>query len=83
MAALYAHALVGMVVHVGAWWAEERQPAKEIVAAHLTALVYMGLSRLPRDPTKLVKPPSASETARPRPAGRSGRRRSCGRRAPS
>ncbi|MBA2578370.1 MAG: TetR/AcrR family transcriptional regulator [Euzebyaceae bacterium] len=59
MAALYAHALVGMVVHVGAWWAEEREPAKEIVAAHLTALVYMGLSRLPRDPTKLVKPRGA------------------------
>lgn len=46
-APLHAHALVGMVVHVGAWWAEVRQPAKEIVAAHLTALVYGGLSRLP------------------------------------
>jgi AcrR family transcriptional regulator len=48
-APLYAHALVGMVVHVGAWWAEERRPAKEVVAAHLTALAYLGLSRLPRD----------------------------------
>src|SRR5688500_2070929 len=47
-APLYAHALVGMVVHVGAWWAEERRPAKEVVAAHLTALAYLGLSRLPR-----------------------------------
>ena len=49
-APLYAHALVGMVVHVGAWWAEERSPAKEAVAAHLTALAYSGLSRLPTDP---------------------------------
>jgi AcrR family transcriptional regulator len=50
-AALYAHALVGMVVHVGAWWAEERVPDKQEVADHLTALVYVGLSRLPRDPS--------------------------------
>ncbi len=55
MAPLYAHALVGMVVHVGAWWAEERTPGKEVVAAHLTALVYMGLSRLPKDPSKLLR----------------------------
>lgn len=53
-APLYAHALVGMVVYVGAWWAEERELPKEVVAAHLTALAYMGLSRLPRDPLKLV-----------------------------
>ncbi|MDP8970851.1 MAG: TetR/AcrR family transcriptional regulator [Actinomycetota bacterium] len=52
-APLYAHALVGMVVHVGAWWAEERRPAKEVVAAHLTALAYLGLSRLPRDVASL------------------------------
>ena len=51
-APLYAHALVGMVVHVGAWWAEERKPSKEVVAAHLTALAYGGLSRLPIDPMK-------------------------------
>jgi AcrR family transcriptional regulator len=50
---LYAHALVGMVVHVGAWWSEVRVPDKETVAAHLSALAYVGLSRLPRDPTRL------------------------------
>ena len=52
-APLYAHALVGMVVHVGAWWAEERSPDKEVVAAHLTALAYSGLSRLPGDPAAI------------------------------
>jgi AcrR family transcriptional regulator len=52
-APLYAHALVGMVVHVGAWWAEERSPAKEEVARHLTALAYSGLAQLPSDPASL------------------------------
>jgi AcrR family transcriptional regulator len=55
-APLYARALVGMVVHVGAWWAEVREPPKEVVAAHLTALVYVGLSRLPVDPLRLYDP---------------------------
>lgn len=53
-APLYAHALVGMVVYVGAWWSEEHELPKEVVAAHLTALTYLGLSRLPRDPLKLI-----------------------------
>ncbi|HUH07172.1 MAG TPA: TetR/AcrR family transcriptional regulator [Egibacteraceae bacterium] len=53
-APLYAHALVGMIVQVGAWWAEERAPEKEVVAAHVTALAYSGLSQLPRNPAKLV-----------------------------
>jgi AcrR family transcriptional regulator len=52
-APLYAHALVGMVVHVASWWSEERELPKEVVAAHLTALIYLGLSRLPRDPLRL------------------------------
>lgn len=52
-APLYAHALVGMVVHVGGWWSEVRQPPKERVARYLTALVYLGLQRLPTDPTVL------------------------------
>ncbi|HVM14901.1 MAG TPA: TetR/AcrR family transcriptional regulator [Egibacteraceae bacterium] len=47
---LYARALIGMVVHVGAWWSEVREPPKEVVAAHISALAYVGLSRLPRDP---------------------------------
>ncbi|MGH8897324.1 MAG: TetR/AcrR family transcriptional regulator [Egibacteraceae bacterium] len=62
-APLYAHALVGMVVYVGAWWSEEHELPKEVVAAHLTALTYLGLSRLPRDPLRLVN------TRRARPRG--------------
>ena len=49
VAPLYAHALVGMVVHVGAWWAEERHPDKQAVAAHLAALCYAGLRNLSQD----------------------------------
>jgi AcrR family transcriptional regulator len=52
-APLYAHALVGMVVHVGGWWAEVREPDKDSVARDLTELVYHGLQRLPRDPRRL------------------------------
>lgn len=48
-APLYARALVGMVVHVGAWWAEEQTPDKETVADLLTTLAYRGLSQLPAD----------------------------------
>jgi AcrR family transcriptional regulator len=60
---LYARALVGMVVQVGTWWAEEREPAKEVVAAHLTALAYVGLSRLRPDPMTLFsdRPPQPRE----------------------
>lgn len=53
-APLYARALIGMVVHVGAWWAEERSPSKEETAAHVTALAYTGLARLPRDPSGIL-----------------------------
>jgi AcrR family transcriptional regulator len=52
-APLYAHALVGMVVHVGGWWSHERTPSKERVATYLTALVYHGLHHLPRDPASI------------------------------
>ena len=60
-APLYAHALVGMVVQVGTWWAEERTPDKEAVAAHLTALAYNGLSRLPSDPLAIFAGPAPAE----------------------
>lgn len=52
-AAIYAHALVGMVTFVGQWWTETRKPPVETVAEHLTALAWMGLRHLPRKP-KLV-----------------------------
>jgi AcrR family transcriptional regulator len=72
MAPLYAHALVGMVVHVGAWWAEERRPSKEVVATHLTALAYHGLSRLPNDPSAAFGPAGATNAIAHSPADTTG-----------
>lgn len=62
-APLYAHALVGMVVHVGSWWSEVREPSKERVATYLTALVYHGLQQLPRDPSRQTLQTSAGTPA--------------------
>ena len=49
-APIYAHALVGMVTFVGKWWEDERKPAVEDVAKHLSALAWMGLRHLPKRP---------------------------------
>lgn len=49
-APIYAHALVGMVCFVGQWWVDTRKPPVEEVAAHITALAWMGLRHLPKAP---------------------------------
>ena len=50
LAALYAQALVGMVSMTAQWWLDVREPAKEVVAAHLVNLCWNGLTRLEPDP---------------------------------
>jgi AcrR family transcriptional regulator len=60
-APLYAGALVGMVAYVGSWWAAERQPDAESVAAHITALAYYGLKELPYNPVDTSQKPSISD----------------------
>jgi AcrR family transcriptional regulator len=50
LAPMYAQMLVGMVALTGQWWLEERQPPREVVAAHLVNLGWNGLSHLDRDP---------------------------------
>jgi AcrR family transcriptional regulator len=50
-AAIYAHALVGMVTFVGQWWVETRRPDVDEVATHIAALAWMGLRNLPKRPT--------------------------------
>lgn len=50
MAALYSHALVGMVALVGQWWLEAERPSRDKVAAHLVNLAWNGLSRLDPKP---------------------------------
>lgn len=49
-AVIYASGLVGMVAHVGSWWAAEQEPEAPVVAAHITALAYHGLRGLPANP---------------------------------
>lgn len=46
LAPLYAQALVGMVSVTAQWWLDVREPAKEVVAAHLVNLCWNGLTRL-------------------------------------
>ncbi|AEF41920.1 Putative TetR family transcriptional regulator [Hoyosella subflava DQS3-9A1] len=49
-AGLYAQALVGMVSVTAQWWLDERNPPKEIVAAHLVNLCWNGLMNLEPEP---------------------------------
>ncbi len=50
-APIYANALIGMVTFVGKWWTEQRKPSVEEVAKHISALAWMGLRHLPKEPT--------------------------------
>ncbi len=50
LSTLYAQALVGQVATAATWWLDERQPSKEVVAAHLVNLCWNGLSHLEAEP---------------------------------
>jgi AcrR family transcriptional regulator len=50
LAQLYAQALVGMVSTTATWWLDERNPPKEVVAAHLVNLCWNGLTNLEPNP---------------------------------
>ena len=50
-APMYAQMLVGMVGTTGQWWLDAREPAKEVVAAHLVNLAWNGLAGLETTPT--------------------------------
>ncbi len=53
-APIYAHALIGMVVHSGEWWWSEKEAfTKEEVASQVAALGWMGLRHLPSDPQQI------------------------------
>lgn len=55
-AAIYAHALVGMVTFVGQWSTETHKPKVEEIASHISALAWMGLRHLPRKPDRVAPP---------------------------
>lgn len=50
LATMYAQALVGMVSTTATWWLDERNPPKEVVAAHLVNLCWNGLTNLEANP---------------------------------
>jgi AcrR family transcriptional regulator len=50
LAPMYAQMLVGMVALTGQWWLEEREPTREVVAAHLVNLGWNGLAHLDPSP---------------------------------
>ncbi len=50
LANLYAQALVGAVAMTAQWWLDEREPAKEVVAAHMVNLLWNGLSGMEAQP---------------------------------
>ena len=49
-AGLYAQALVGLVAMVGQAWLDAREPAKEVVAAHVVNLAWNGMRNLEFEP---------------------------------
>ncbi len=55
VAPMYAQMLVGMVGATGQWWLDARQPAKDVVAAHLVNLAWRGLAGLEKSPTLLTR----------------------------
>jgi AcrR family transcriptional regulator len=55
-APMYAQMLVGMVGMTGQWWLDARQPAKEVVAAHLVNLAWNGLAGLETEPVLRTAP---------------------------
>ncbi|MDO4910609.1 MAG: TetR/AcrR family transcriptional regulator [Corynebacterium sp.] len=52
-ATLYGQALVGMVSMTAQWWLEAREPAKEVVAAHIVNLCWNGLAGMEKEPSLL------------------------------
>ena len=55
LAALYSQALVGMVALTGQWWLDDRELARDDVAAHLVNLAWHGLADLRPDPALRVR----------------------------
>jgi AcrR family transcriptional regulator len=56
VAPIYSQMLVGMVGTTGQWWLDERQPEKQVVAAHLVNLAWNGLAGMEKHPRLRTKP---------------------------
>jgi AcrR family transcriptional regulator len=64
VAPFYAQMLVGQVALAGQHWAEVREPAKNVIAAHLVNLAWNGLSALERSPEMTSASTSGDVAAR-------------------
>jgi len=62
VAPFYAQMLVGQVALAGQHWAEVREPAKNVIAAHLVNLAWNGLSALERSP-EIASPSTSGDVA--------------------
>lgn len=60
-APLYAQMLVGLIAQIGQWWLEERAFTKEVVAAHVVNLTWLGLRNLNPDPQLLNEDGATTE----------------------
>jgi AcrR family transcriptional regulator len=68
VAALYAHALIGMVTMVGQWWIDSgRKLDVKTVARHTAAVGWMGLRHMPQTPHFEDDPPPRSKGHRKKP----------------
>ena len=47
---IYGQLLAGAIGQIGQWWVDERTPSKDVVAAHVTNLLWLGLRGMERDP---------------------------------
>lgn len=61
VAILYGQALVGMVSMTAQWWLDEREPRKEVVAAHIVNLCWNGLARMEVTPVLSAQTTSVVE----------------------
>jgi AcrR family transcriptional regulator len=64
VAPFYAQMLVGQVALAGQHWAEVREPAKNVIAAHLVNLAWNGLSALERSP-EMTSPSTPGDIVAP------------------
>lgn len=60
-APLYAQMLVGLIAQIGQWWLEERAFTKEVVAAHVVNLTWLGLRNLNPNPQLLNEDSATTE----------------------
>ncbi|MCW2927248.1 MAG: TetR-family transcriptional regulator [Thermoleophilia bacterium] len=54
LAPIYSRGVIGLIGHIGQWWLETGTPSREVVAAHISNLVFNGLERLEADPTLTI-----------------------------